>query len=328
MEILRAIFFVLFGFVLLVKGADWFVDGAAGIAKKLGIPTIIIGLTVVAFGTSAPELAVSISAALHGSNDIAVGNVVGSNLFNLLLVLGLSAAIKPIVVDKGVLKRDYPLSIVAVIVLGALCLDGVLHTGKEQIDIFRYEGIILLAFFAFFMYLTIREGLKSRKEGQTAEADAEIETTEVAPIWKSLIFSVIGLAGIIIGGELTVNGAKTLAAKMGMSEALIGLTIVAIGTSLPELVTSVVAARKGESDIALGNVVGSNIFNIFLIIGASATILPMQIDVAYIYDIFVLLVASVAVFVPLVIKKKASRGLGIICIASYVAYMIYICIRG
>ncbi len=324
MDVLRAIFFVLFGFVLLVKGADYFVDGAAGIAKKLGIPSIIIGLTVVAFGTSAPELAVSISAAVHGSNDIAVGNVVGSNLFNLLVVLGLSATIKPIIVDKGVLKRDYPLSIIAVLVLGMLCLDGVVQSDKGYIDIFRWEGLILLAFFAFFMYLTIREGLRARAQN----AVADTEETEAAPIWKSILFSVLGLAGIIIGGELTVNGAKTLALELGMSQALIGLTIVAIGTSLPELVTSVVAAKKGESDIALGNVVGSNIFNIFLILGTSATILPMRIDVSYVYDILILLVVSLIIFVPIVIKKKAGRGLGIICVACYVAYMVYICIRG
>lgn len=324
MTILRAIFFVLFGFVLLVKGADYFVDGASGIAKKLGIPSIIIGLTVVAFGTSAPELAVSISAAVHGSNDIAVGNVVGSNLFNLLVVLGLSAMMKPIVVEKGVLKRDYPLSIVAVLVLGILCMDGVIRSNNTHIDIYRWEGLILLAFFACFMYLTIREGWKARKEnGPVAEQE-----TEIIPIWKSILFSVLGLAGIIIGGELTVNGAKSLATELGMSQALIGLTIVAIGTSLPELVTSVVAAKKGESDIALGNVVGSNIFNIFLILGLSSAILPMQIDVSYIYDILILLVVSVIVFIPILSQKKVGRRLGFACVLCYTAYMVYICIRG
>lgn len=324
MIILKAIFFILFGFVLLVKGADYFVDGAAGIAKKLGIPSIIIGLTVVAFGTSAPELAVSISAAVHGSNDIAVGNVVGSNLFNLLVVLGFSAIMKPIVVDKGVLKRDYPLSLVAVILLGVLCLDGVTRTNNEYIDISRWEGLILLAFFAYFMYLTIREGLKARKEQGSIEEKEE----EIMPIWKSLLFSVLGLAGIIIGGELTVGGAKSLATELGMSQALIGLTIVAIGTSLPELVTSVVAAKKGESDIALGNVVGSNIFNIFLILGLSSAILPMQIDVSYIYDILILLTVSAIVYLPILIQKKVGRGFGFACVICYVAYMAYICIRG
>lgn len=324
MIILKAIFFILFGFVLLVKGADYFVDGAAGIAKKLGIPSIIIGLTVVAFGTSAPELAVSISAAVHGSNDIAVGNVVGSNLFNLLVVLGFSAIMKPIVVDKGVLKRDYPLSLVAVILLGVLCLDGVTRTNNEYIDISRWEGLILLAFFTYFMYLTIREGLKARKEKGSIEEKEE----EIMPIWKSLLFSVLGLAGIIIGGELTVGGAKSLATELGMSQALIGLTIVAIGTSLPELVTSVVAAKKGENDIALGNVLGSNIFNIFLILGLSSAILPMQIDVSYIYDILILLAVSAIVFLPILIRKKVGRGFGFACVICYVAYMAYICIRG
>ena len=325
MIILESIFFILIGFVLLIKGADFFVDGAVGIAKKFGIPSIIIGLTVVAFGTSAPELAVSISAAMNGVNDMAVGNVVGSNLFNLLVVLGLSAVVKPVIVDKGVLKRDYPLSIVAVMTLGLFCLDGVLASGKEKISIYRWEGVILLALFALFMYLTIHGALKSR---ESQVEIAEEVNKEPLPLWKSLVYCGLGLAGIIIGGNITVEWAKKLAGELGMSDALIGLTIAAVGTSLPELVTSVVAAKKGESDIALGNVVGSNIFNVFLILGVSFVIMPMQIAMTYVYDIVILLLASVIFFIPIASKKKVGRGVGAASFICYVAYMVYICIRG
>ena len=307
------------GFLLLVKGADYFVDGASSIAKKLAIPSFVIGLTIVAFGTSAPELAVSMTAAMKGSNDIAIGNVVGSNIFNTLVVLGASAALTPIAVEKGMIRRDYPLSIFAAVLLGILAMDTILFKAPSM-TLGRTDGVILLIAFAFFMYMTVKEGLKQRNEAQ----DEEIA---VMPAWKSILMLVIGLAGIIIGGDLSVDGAKEIARAFGLSEALIGLTIVAFGTSLPELVTSVIAAKKGESDIAVGNVIGSNIFNIFLILGVSATILPMNVSGTYLYDIGMLIAVMVLTYIPIAKTKKVGRGMGIAMVAVYFAYTAYLIMR-
>ncbi|MBQ3183509.1 MAG: calcium/sodium antiporter [Clostridia bacterium] len=317
---IKAIIFLILGFVLLVKGADYFVDGASGIAKKLRIPSIVIGLTIVAFGTSAPELAVSMTAALKGSNDIAIGNVVGSNIFNTLVVLGASAAITPMIVQKEIIKADYPISIFITLLLGIFCLDKLF--GAENMTIGRIDGIILLICFAGFMFIVIREGLKNRDISEN-----EIENAKAKPIWLTLLLTVLGLAGIIIGGDMTVDGAKEIARFFGLSEALIGLTVVALGTSLPELVTSIVAAKKGESDIAVGNVVGSNIFNILLILGVSATILPMNVSTTYIYDIGILLAICIIFFIPMAIKKKVSRGMGIIMVLTYALYTTYLILR-
>lgn len=318
--IIFSILGLIIGFIFLVKGADLFVDGSSSVAKKLRIPAVVIGLTIVAFGTSAPELAVSMSAALKGSNDIALGNVVGSNIFNTLVVLGASAAITPIVVGKGSIKRDYPLSIFAAVLLGVLCMDTVLFKAPGM-SISRVDGVILLICFAFFMYITIKEGLKGR-------AEAEEEEITTFSTGKSILFIVLGLAGIVGGGQLTVACAKDIARAIGMTEAVIGLTVVAVGTSLPELVTSVIAAKKGESDIAVGNVIGSNIFNIFFILGASATILPMQnLDASYIFDLVVLIVVMVVTFIPIAITKKVSRGMGITMVLAYVVYAAYLIMR-
>ncbi len=317
---IKAIIFLVVGFVLLIKGADYFVDGASGIAKKLRIPSIIIGLTIVAFGTSAPELAVSMSAAIKGSNDIAIGNVVGSNMFNTLVVLGASAAITPVMVKKDIIKVDYPISLIFTLLLGIFCLDKLF--GAENITISRVDGLILLLCFAAFMFIVIRDGLRHRDEN---EHELDIEAQK--PLWMILILSVVGLAGIIIGGDLSVECAKEIARYFGLSEALIGLTVVALGTSLPELVTSIVAAKKGESDIAVGNVVGSNIFNILLILGTSAAILPMNVSATYLYDIAILFVICVVFFIPMAIKKKVSRGLGVIMVLTYVLYTTYLILR-
>ena len=313
---------IVIGFLLLVKGADWFVDGSSSVAKKLQIPAVVIGLTIVAFGTSAPELAVSVSAALKGSNDIALGNVVGSNIFNTLVVLGASAAITPIAVGKSAIKKDYPMSIFAAVLLGALCLDQLLFQA-DGMSISRLDGIILLICFAFFMYTTVMTGIKGRAE--TEEDEEEIASF---PMGKSILFILIGLAGIVGGGQLTVTCAKGLARDLGMTEAVIGLTVVALGTSLPELVTSVVAARKGESDIAVGNVIGSNIFNIFFILGTSATILPMQnLNASYVFDLLVLIVVMIVTFVPIAITKKVHRSVGITMVLAYVVYTAYLIMR-
>lgn len=320
---IASVFFLILGFLLLVKGADWFVDGASSIAKRLRIPSLIIGLTIVAFGTSAPELAVSVTAALKGSNDIALGNVVGSNIFNLLVVIGVSAMICPLAVEKSMIKKDYPLSIGATLLLGLLVMDQFLGK-KDAMSLSRLDGIILLAGFALFMYLTIREGLAKRKE-QLQSQEEEIPVKYSLPV--SILLSVAGLLGIIFGGDMTVNSAKEIARAFGLSEALIGLTIVAIGTSLPELVTSVVASKKGESDIALGNAVGSNLFNILFILGVSSTILPMSVSPTYLYDIGFLLVVSLLVFIPVAAKQKISRGTGAAMTGAYILYTIYLIMR-
>lgn len=318
------VLYLIVGFVLLVKGADFFVEGASSIAKRMHIPTIVIGLTIVAFGTSAPELAVSLSAAIKGSNDIAIGNVVGSNIFNLLVVIGVSAMISPLTVKRSMIKKDYPLSIFAAVLLGVLCLDSVLFHAKET-TLGRMDGVILLVCFVFFMYITVREGLRGRKDAKKEHED-EVENMSF-PMGKSIVLLVVGLAGIVFGGDLSVEGAKEIARAFGLSEALIGLTIVAIGTSLPELVTTIVAAKKGESDIALGNVVGSNLFNIFFILGCSATILPMHVSGTYIYDIGLLIIVSVLAFIPIAKSKKVGRVMGGVMTLAYVAYTVYLIMR-
>lgn len=308
---------LILGFIFLVKGADCFVDGASSVAKKFRIPAFVIGLTIVAFGTSAPELAVSITAALQGSNDIAMGNVVGSNIFNVLVVLGMSAAITPIIVDKGMIKKDYPLSIFATLLLGVLALDTIIFKA-DIMSLSRVDGIILLVGFAIFMFMTVKSGLENRTEE---------DNVKVMPMLKAIVFIILGLAGIIFGGDMSVEGAKEIARFFGLSEAIIGLTIVAVGTSLPELVTSVIAAKKGESAIAVGNVIGSNIFNIFLILGMSATILPMNISSTYIVDLGVLSAAMLLTYIPIAITKKVPRFMGITMVLSYIAYTIYLIVR-
>ena len=315
---LIALLKLIVGFILLVKGADAFVDGASSVAKKFRIPAFVIGLTIVAFGTSAPELAVSITAALKGSNDIALGNVVGSNIFNTLVVLGTSAAITPIVVDKGIIKRDYPLSIFAAVLLSILAAD-TLFTKSGALSLGRIDGIILLIAFAGFMVMTIKASMDGRTDME--------EEAEALPVLKAVIFIVLGLVGIIYGGDLSVEGAKEIARFFGLSEAIIGLTIVAVGTSLPELVTSVIAAKKGESDIAVGNVIGSNIFNIFLILGASSTILPMNLSSSYLYDLAILICVAVLTYLPIAKTKEVTRSMGIIMVLAYIAYTVYLLVR-
>ena len=306
------------GFLFLVKGADLFVDGASSMAKKLKIPAFVIGLTIVAFGTSAPELAVSITAAVKGSNDIAIGNVVGSNIFNTLVVLGASAALTPISVEKGMIRRDYPLSIFAAVLLGILAMD-TLFFKADAMSLGRVDGIILLIAFAGFMFMTVKAGLEGRTD--------EEETSEAMPLFKALLCILIGLAGIVWGGDLSVEGAKEIARFFGLSEAIVGLTIVAIGTSLPELVTSIVAARKGESDIAVGNVIGSNIFNIFFILGTSAAILPMNVSGTYLYDIGILIAVMVLTYLPIAKSRKVTRLMGTVMTLVYAAYTVYLIMR-
>ena len=327
-------FWLLFGFVLLVVGADIFVEGSSALAKSFKIPTIIIGLTVVAFGTSMPEASVSISAALEGKNDIAISNVIGSNIFNLLVVLGASALICPVKSNESVIKKEIPFSILVTVILGGILGFGATLAGElTGMDAFlnagftlgRIGGIILLVFFAFYMYWQIGGAIKARKNGMIEEE--EEDNGKKFPLAMSIEMVVLGLVGIIFGGNYVVDNACIIAEKLGMSEQFIGLTIVAIGTSLPELVTSVVAARKGESDIALGNVIGSNIFNIVFILGASAVIAPMTVDFLSIVDTVVLLLVSVLSLIFANTKRRFSRIEGASMLGIYIVYFIYILLR-
>ena len=296
------------GMVLLMKGADLFVDGSASVARKLKVPSVIIGLTIVALGTSLPEASVSITAGLMGSNEIAISNIVGSNIFNTLVVVGTSAVITPFLMDQDILNRDLKINILVSILLSIFVLNGMLN---------RFEGIIFLVGLVLFILNLIRSAKKNRVEDEKVETLSGI---------KCLIYIVIGVACIIWGGDITVDSAKQIAAMLGMSDTLIGLTVVSIGT-LPELVTSVVAARKGESGLSLGNAIGSNIMNILFILGASSTIHPIAATSQNIIDTFVLIGVSLLIYG---IAKKGdtmTRKKGIFMILVYVIYMIYIIVR-
>ncbi|MBS5064046.1 MAG: calcium/sodium antiporter [Hungatella hathewayi] len=305
---------LLAGFLLLIKGADFFVEGSSSVAKLLRVPTVIIGLTIVAFGTSAPELAVSISASLSGSNDIAVGNVIGSNIFNLLMVVGACGVIMPMAIDKMILYGDYLFSILAAAVM--LALFAFDHT------LSRVDGVILLLLFAYFLYKMVRNTLASRAAGGPEEDDVEV----LSPV-KSVLFILGGLAAIVAGGNMVVNSASSIASSFGLSETLIGLTVVAFGTSLPELVTSVVASRKGENGLALGNVIGSNLFNILFVLAASATISPMKVDILSTYDAIFLIAASIITWFLAKSRFEVNRREGIIMVLMYVGYTAYIIMR-
>ncbi len=313
MGILLNILLLLVGFVLLVKGADVFVDGAVGISRKLKIPAVVVGLTIVAFGTSAPEASVSIVAAINGSNGIAVGNVLGSNMFNLLVVTGLSAIFMALPVSKDILRRDYPF----MLLITAVMLGMFLFVTPN--DLSRADGVILLILFAVFIAYTVIGALRSRS--QTAEEG------EIPKLWKSLLFSALGIAAIILGGDLVVDNASAVAIAWGMDEILVGLTIVACGTSLPELVTSVVASRKGENDIAVGNVVGSNIFNILLVLGASASIRPIKVGGEVIIDTVILIAVSVIFAIPMYKNKRLGKCAGTVMVLTYAVYLAYIIMR-
>lgn len=297
------------GFVLLIKGADLFVDGSSSIAKHMKIPSVIVGLTIVAMGTSAPEASVSITAAIAGNSDISLGNIVGSNIFNFLIVIGVSAMIFPIISHKDIIKRDLWWNLGITILLLVLILDKKLS---------RIDGIILLIGMALYLFVVIRNALKNR----TQESNEELLSVP-----KSIIFMIIGLAAIIFGGNLVVDNASIIAKSLGLSETLIGLTIVAIGTSLPELVTSITAAKKKEAGIALGNAVGSNIFNILFILGASSALTPMNVAPELFIDTIILIAVGIIIFIFAYTGRKTNRTEGIICTLLYVAYTAYIIIR-
>ena len=297
------------GFILLIKGADFFVDGASSTARLLKVPSVIIGLTIVAMGTSAPEAAVSISAGLSGSSDIALSNVIGSNIFNLLIVVGVSAIICPMKTEKVILRRDIWWS------LGAAVATLIMMTDMK---ISGAEGILLLGGMAAYIAVLVFDARKKRDEGDEVKA--------MSPL-KSIIYIVGGLAAIIIGGDLVVDSACDIAAAFGMSEALIGLTIVAAGTSLPELVTSIVAAKKGDSGLALGNVVGSNIFNILFILGSASALTTINVAPELFIDTAILIGVTLMMYFLCRSKDKTSRGEGALCVLVYAAYMAYIILR-
>ena len=284
------------GFIFLIKGADLFVDGASSIARKLNVSSLVIGMTIVAFGTSAPEAAVSISAAVTGDNEIALGNVIGSNIFNLLVVVGVSAIFKPVLVDRPVLKRDYPYNLFATALVILLSLS----FAKSGLcgTVGRVDGFILLVFFVIFMTYTIYYAFKEK----TTDSDNIVKK----PVLYSIIICIIGILAIVFGGTWVVDAASDIAEGFGVSQTVIGLTIVAIGTSLPELVTSIVAAAKGESDIAIGNVIGSNIFNLLFILGMSTAIHPISVDVFALSDIAFLMAVSLIVYMLMSKRKKIT----------------------
>ena len=300
---------LLIGFVLLIKGADFFVDGSSSLARIMKVPSVIIGLTIVAMGTSAPEASVSINAALAGSNDIAISNVIGSNLFNGLVVVGVCAFMAGFKTNPEILKRDMPLNIIITAILCIMLLDRHIN---------RIEGIILLIGMAVYIAVMVISALKNR------------ETTDECKILslpKSLIFIIGGLIAVIFGGTLVVDNACLIAKDFGVSENFIGLTIIAIGTSLPELVTSITATRKGDSGLALGNAIGSNLFNILFILGMSATICPLNVLSESIIDCIILLVSAVILYVFARTKKTMNRWEGIVCVFLYVGYTAYLLIR-
>ncbi len=303
--------FLIVGFVLLIKGADLFVEGSSAAAKLLKIPPLIIGLTVVSMGTSLPEASVSISASLAGKNELAVSNAVGSNIFNLMVVCGVCAAICPLSINKETFKRDFPISIAAAGLLMGL--------GAVGMSVGHIDGAVLLVIFAVFLYLMVASARKARQE-----ADEEYKAM---PVWKLIIFMIVGVAAIVGGGKMVVSGASDIAREFGMSENLIGMTIVAFGTSLPELVTSVVAARKKEVDMAVGNVVGSNIFNILFVLGSAAAISPIAFSMENIIDSAVLIIMTAIVMAFSFKKKELSRLHGWLMLAMYAAYTVYIFIR-
>lgn len=299
------------GIILLIWGADRFVSGASALAQRLGVSSLIIGLTIVSFGTSAPELAVSVTASLKHANDLCFANVIGSNLFNLLMITGVSALVAPLVIDKVLIKRDMVASLVA-----TACMTVFILIGN---NVSRIEGILLLAGFATVLFIQIYSAVKDRSKSiSTAKSPMKIP--------RMIIYILIGLGCVIGGGQLTVTSASAIAASMGVSQSLIGLTIVAVGTSLPELVTSLVAARRGQNGIAMGNVIGSNIFNALFILGTASVINPIRTDIYSLADTIILLVATAFLFITAKFFKVCKKC-GLLLTVCYCSYIVFACIR-
>lgn len=311
-ETIWSLVILVIGFVLLIKGADFFVEGSSSVAKRLRVPSIIIGLTIVAMGTSLPECAVSVTASLANQNALAVSNVVGSNIFNLMVVCGVCALFSPLAVKKDTLKKEFPFSIVCALLL--------LGLGYMGMTLGRVDGILFLVIFACFLVWMVKSALNAR-------ANAEEEDIELLSVWRCIVYIVGGAIAIKFGGDFVVDGASVVASKLGMSQNLIGLTIVATGTSLPELVTSIVAARKNEVDMALGNVIGSNIFNILFVLGIAASISPIAFIMENVIDIILLIAMSGLVWVFAWTKQKIGKTEGIAMLLIYAGYLVYIILR-
>lgn len=319
MEMAIQLLFLVLGFVMLVKGADLFVDGASGVATKFGIPQIVIGLTIVAMGTSAPEAAVSITAAFAGNADITIGNIVGSNILNILIILGISTLVYPLAIQKSTLIIDIPVVLLATVVLYLLGFDS---------KISRIDGIIMLIVFAaylFYLFTVAKKEASQKKLSETTEhIQSEENVTKEISLLKALIFTVIGLVLIVGGSKFVVNSATAIAKALGLSQRFIGLTIVALGTSLPELFTSVTAALKKNSDIAIGNIVGSNIFNILFIVGLSGLIIPVPFATDFRFDTIISGVAAILLLLFCLPKKKLPRFAGVIMLICYALYFMKI----
>ena len=315
------------GFAFLVKGADFFVEGSSSIAKKLKVPPIIIGLTIVAMGTSLPETAVSVTDSIVQNNELAFSNVVGSNIFNLMFVFGVCSILTPIMVQKATVVRDIPLSLGCALFLLVLGVSGL--GDKAGMTLGHADGVIFLIVFAGYIFTMVRSAMKARAAGQKVEIEGveECDNMKELSYGKSILFLIVGAAAIAFGGDLTVDTASRIAIELGMSQTLVGLTIVSIGTSLPELVTSVVAARKNEVDMAVGNAVGSNIFNILMVLGISSAISPVALIRENIIDIVLLMVFSVMVWIFAGTRKKIERKEGIIMVVVYLVYCAYIIAR-
>ncbi|MBR1778540.1 MAG: calcium/sodium antiporter [Alphaproteobacteria bacterium] len=297
------------GFVFLVKGADVFVNGASALARLFGVSPTVIGLTVAAIGTSAPEIAVSVTSALQGNGDIALSNAIGSNLFNILLILGLCAVVRPVPSDRGLLRFDIPVCIATTVFLQYMLSNGAVE---------RHEGVLLLTGLGAYLAIALRSAIKNKPENPEKPA---------VSFWKSGLYILSGLAAVVYGGNLVVANACRIAETMGVSQTLIGLTIVAVGTSLPELVTSVAAARKGETGLAIGNVIGSNLFNILLVVGSAVSLSPVSVSANYTVDCLVLLAASVLIYIFSRTHHTISRAEGVCCLLIYAIYTGYIIVR-
>lgn len=320
---LLQIVYIVIGVVLVLWGADRLTDGAVGIATRLNIPQIVIGLTIVAMGTSMPEFCVSLVSALKGTADLAVGNVVGSNVFNALLIVGVTALVSPMTILRQTVRKDIPFALVASMLLVLMCLDGTLS---------RIDALVLLALFGFFMYVTLQAGLSAKKEDKQAASDKPVETTSDEPAeaqapmsWlRASLFIIIGLGCLIGGSNLFVGGATAVATELGISDAVVGLTVVAMGTSLPELATSVVAARKGNSGIAIGNALGSNVFNILLILGLTGAITPLTLQGITTLDLTMLVVSMMLLWLFSFTKLTIERWEGALLTTIFVAYLTYL----
>jgi cation:H+ antiporter len=314
------------GFVLLIKGADFFVEGSSSVAKRFHVPSVIIGLTVVAMGTSLPETAVSVTASITNNNELAISNAIGSNIFNLMVVIGLCAFLSAIPVGKETIRSDIPFSAVCALLLLGLGLCGIGDAAGMTLG--HLDGILLLLLFAVFIVSLVKRTLKAQKEGREVEVEGgSDEEIRLLPVPKSLLFIVGGAAAIAFGGDLTVDAASRIALDLGMTQTLVGLTIVSIGTSLPELVTSFVAARKNEIGMALGNAIGSNVFNILMVLGIASAISPIPFIRENIIDIAILLVFTLIVWLFAATKQQLSRREGLLMLILYAAYAVYIVVR-